>query len=237
MSSIDNSDADFSKLLEELSKSLKRLRDTKGWSVEDLADRAGLHRTHVYAIERAKGNVTLKSLAKLAMALEIELYDLLASATINNTTSTTNSSARDSAGDPSVVSIVLLIEDSQADAFLVRRCISNLFPFCSLTVEREPDKAIEYLKTENSTSLPELILLDLNLPKIDGHEFLSIIKSDNKLRRIPVVILTTSPYTRDVELAYNHHANSYVTKSTSLERFTQDLEMIVRYWCTTSRSC
>lgn len=228
---MDSTDTRFNELLLELSKAVKALREQKELSVEELAERSGLHRTHIYGIERVKGNVTLKSLYKLAAALDVQLPDLLQKAEQSIKGRIPESYAK-------IQEKILIIEDHPADIFLIKRCLTKAFVNCNLEVISDSEEALSCLKKKRKSpnELPALILLDLNLPKIDGHELLTFIKSDSSLQHLPVVILTSSTHRKDLELSYKLHANSYVTKSSNSEQFARDLEDIVYYWCSTSRT-
>ncbi len=125
--------------------------------------------------------------------------------------------------------LLLLVEDSPADVALARaaladtllthRCIS----FC------DGSSALDYLSDEGN-ELPDLVLLDLNLPGMDGRELLAEIKGSARLLQIPVVILTTSNAPSDREQAYAGHANSFVTKPVDLDDYADMLRCVVRYW-------
>lgn len=228
---MDPTDNRFNELLNELSKAVRAIREQKELSVEELAERSGLHRTHIYGIERVKGNVTLKSLYKLAAALDVQLPDLLQKAEHAIKARTPESYAK-------IRAKILIIEDHPADVFLIKRCLSKAFVNCNLDVISDAEQVMDHLRTKRKSTgdLPALILLDLNLPKLDGHEILSFIKSDSSLQHVPVVILTSSVHRKDLELSYKLHANSYVTKSSNSEQFARDLESIVHYWCSTSQT-
>jgi CheY-like chemotaxis protein len=117
---------------------------------------------------------------------------------------------------------VLLVEDDPGDVLITREAFAENKVRNHLSVVNDGVKALQFLRREAdyaSAPRPDLILLDLNLPRMDGHEVLANIKSDADLQRIPVVILTTSDAEEDVLRSYDLHANAYVTKPVDFERF------------------
>jgi CheY-like chemotaxis protein len=130
---------------------------------------------------------------------------------------------------------VLLVEDSPADARLTQEAFRDGKLQNNLTVVSDGESAMAYLKREGSYARaprPDLILLDLNLPKIDGREVLRRVKSDESLCRIPIVVLTTSEAEEDVAKAYEYHANCYIRKPVDLDRFLHIVSVIENFWLT-----
>lgn len=131
---------------------------------------------------------------------------------------------------------ILLVEDDPAHAEIVRRNLENARVANRLHWVADGQEALDYLqhngKYQNPASAPTpgLVLLDLRLPKIDGMEVLRTIKSDAKLARIPVVVMTTSAAESDVARAYENRANSYVVKPLDLGKFTALLDVLGYYW-------
>jgi CheY-like chemotaxis protein len=113
---------------------------------------------------------------------------------------------------------ILLVEDDPGDVVLVREAFDHNKVRNELRVASDGVYALEALRDE-SMPLPDLILLDLNLPRMDGRELLSEIRADPRLTRIPVVVLTTSDAESDIVRSYELHANAYVTKPVDLQRF------------------
>ncbi len=117
---------------------------------------------------------------------------------------------------------VLLIEDDPGDVLITREAFAENKVRNQLSVVSDGVNALAFLRREDGYAdapRPDLILLDLNLPRMDGHEVLEKIKSDADLQRIPVVVLTTSDAEEDVLRSYDLHANAYVTKPVDFERF------------------
>lgn len=131
---------------------------------------------------------------------------------------------------------ILLVEDNLAHAELVRRSFEEHQVINEIYHVSDGEAAIDYLFRQGTYADPErsprphIILLDLRLPKIDGLEVLTQIKSDDTLRAIPVIILTTSSAEQDINRAYSEHVNSYLVKPVNFGSFTQLMKEIGYYW-------
>jgi len=128
---------------------------------------------------------------------------------------------------------ILLVEDSPSDVDLTREALEDTKVHNNLSVVGDGVEAIAFLKREGqyaNAPHPDLILLDLNLPKMGGREVLAEIKNDPNLRRIPVVVLTTSAAEQDIVESYNLHANCYVKKPVDLDAFIQVVRSIDNFW-------
>jgi CheY-like chemotaxis protein len=130
---------------------------------------------------------------------------------------------------------ILLVEDNPGDERLTREALKEGKVYSNLHWVKDGIEAMDFLRREGKHAgapRPDIILLDLNLPKKDGREVLEEIKTDEDLKRIPVVVLTTSKAEEDVLRTYNLHANCYVTKPVDLEKFIVVVKSIDRFWLT-----
>lgn len=130
---------------------------------------------------------------------------------------------------------ILLVEDNPGDIRLTQEVLKEGKIYNHLNVVEDGEKAIAFLtQTEpyHQAPLPDLILLDLNLPRRNGLEVLSMIKSNERLKHIPVIVFTTSQAEEDVIRAYDLYANCYITKSIDLEQFTRSIKSIEDFWLT-----
>ena len=130
---------------------------------------------------------------------------------------------------------VLLVDDNPGDVRLTREAFKKADVLIVIHVSHDGVDAMRFLRQEGLHELaprPDLILLDLNLPRMDGREVLAAIKADADLKAIPTVMLTTSGAASDVETSYRLHANSYVTKPVELERFEALVASINDFWLT-----
>jgi two-component system, chemotaxis family, response regulator Rcp1 len=130
---------------------------------------------------------------------------------------------------------ILLVEDNEGDIILTQEALTDAKIKNKVSVARDGEEAINNLNKaadEGGTGLPDLILLDINLPKVDGKEVLQYIKGNHALKKIPVVMLTTSSSELDIVDAYNHHANCFITKPVDLNKFFEVVKMIEDFWIT-----
>jgi two-component system, chemotaxis family, response regulator Rcp1 len=130
---------------------------------------------------------------------------------------------------------ILLVEDNPGDVRLTKEALKEGKVYSNLHAVKDGVEAMEFLRREGrfrGVPRPDIILLDLNLPRKDGREVLQEIKSDESLKRIPVVVLTTSKAEEDVLRTYNLHANCYVTKPVDLEKFMVVVKTIDSFWLT-----
>ncbi len=128
---------------------------------------------------------------------------------------------------------VLLVEDDEDHAMLLMRCLEKCDVDNQVDHVTDGEQALNFLYARNgfeNRKLPNLILLDLNLPRVSGHEVLSQLKSDPEMRVIPVVVLTTSNIEADRIRAYQEHVNSYVVKPFDPTRFRHVIDNVCRYW-------
>ena len=128
---------------------------------------------------------------------------------------------------------VLLVEDEPADAHLVRMAFKEGNVLVNLHHVQDGVEAFEFLRRENSheqAPAPDLILLDLNMPRMDGRQFLEKIKADAELHAIPVVVLTTSDAERDLFHSYDHFAAGYIVKPVDMDNFVKIVRGIGEYW-------
>jgi CheY-like chemotaxis protein len=128
---------------------------------------------------------------------------------------------------------VLLVEDSPGDIRLTVEAFRDANPAVHIIVVRDGTEAMAYLRQLGIYVLaprPDLILLDLNMPKMDGREVLALIKADESLKLIPTVILTTSAEEADIVHSYKHHANCYLQKPVELQNFEDLVKSVNNFW-------
>ncbi|HEV8717271.1 MAG TPA: response regulator [Candidatus Binatia bacterium] len=128
---------------------------------------------------------------------------------------------------------ILLVEDNPADARLVREALKEHHTPYHLTVVTDGEAALAYLHQQDTytqASRPDIVLLDINLPGKNGHEVLAEMKQDPHLRCIPVIVLTSSRETAEMEYCYQLHANAYVVKSAQVDQFFDLIKKIEDFW-------
>lgn len=131
---------------------------------------------------------------------------------------------------------ILLVEDNEGDIVLTKEAFMEAKLQNEIAVAKDGEQALDYLhrrehyENDNKWILPDLILLDINLPKISGLEVLSEIKRHHHLKVIPVIMLTTSESESDIMASYQHHANCYITKPVDLAKFLEVVRTIENFW-------
>jgi chemotaxis family two-component system response regulator Rcp1 len=135
---------------------------------------------------------------------------------------------------------LLVVEDSESDVELLREALSDSEPRVALDVVRHGEDALAFLRGEGAfagAAHPDLVVLDLNLPRMGGFEVLKALREDvdPRLRRLPVVVFTTSSARSDVENAYDLHASSFVTKPTAFEHYLDTVRAFREFWLRVAR--
>jgi CheY-like chemotaxis protein len=193
-----------------------------GISQEELAGRADLHRTYIAGIERGGRNVTLKSIEKLARALEVSTAELLSP----NGKVDRVAGSGGAAGD-SRLNEILLVEDDVDDIELTLSAFAQAGIANPVHVVRDGGAALDYLfRTGKYARRPEgqqppVILLDLTIPKVNGLEVLRRIKRDPQTRRIPVIVLTGSSKSRDISDCHRLGVSAYIIKPVDFQNLAQ----------------
>lgn len=128
--------------------------------------------------------------------------------------------------------MILLVEDREEDIDITREAIDEVATDSQMDVVRDGQAALDYLEKgkDDPSSLPDIIFLDLNLPKVSGQEFLKKVKKDEVLRSIPTIVLTISKREEDIARSYNSGAAGYITKPVDYEEFLKSVEIVRKYW-------
>jgi two-component system, response regulator len=190
-------------------RAVRRQRFELGITQEELAHRATLHRTYISDIELGLRNVSLKNIAKLAVALDLSVPSLFA--------------RTDGPTDPDRAVEILLIEDNPHDVELTLRAFWKAKITNVVNVARDGAEALDYLSLGEKTEkprLPGMVLLDLHLPKIDGFEVLRRIKANKRTQKIPVVVLTVSDDEEDIAECRRLGIKSYIVKPVGFRNFS-----------------
>lgn len=132
---------------------------------------------------------------------------------------------------------ILLIEDNRGDIRLIQEALKSTAAQCDVVTARDGVEAMAYLRQDgefSGTIRPDLILLDLNLPRKDGREVLAEIKADASLKHIPIIVLTTSRNEEDISKSYDLHVNCYISKSRNLSQLFKIVRGIEEFWLETA---
>ena len=203
-------------ITERLGASVRRLRFHLGISQEELAERADLHRTYIAGIEGGARNLTLKSIDKLARALEVSVVTLL----INS----------------NHLGEILLVEDNRDDVDLTLQAFRKAKITNPIHVIGDGAEALDYLfcagrfAERRIEDRPHLVLLDLDLPKVGGMEVLRQIKADDRTRSIPVAILTASRDVQELDECQRSGAHTYIIKPVDFQGLSQATRRLNLSW-------
>jgi two-component system, response regulator len=207
---------------------IKTERSVLGISQEELAERAGLHRTYVSDVERGARNPSIASIEKLAQALKLSVTALF-------------ERASDEHGSNGVVEI-LLVEDNPRDVSLTMRAFKKAQIANPVHVVGDGSEALDFLFARGHYGYrqkddhPKVILLDLNLPKVPGLEVLRRIKADARTRHIPVIILTVSSRDRDISECRRLGAETYIVKPVGFQNFSEVTRHVSLAWTLVKRN-
>ncbi len=211
--------------------SVRNWRNQLGLSQEQLAERADLHRTYISDVERGARNVSLESIEKLARALEVSVSTLLLRA---GKSSAGNAPAKTPPPDELVE--ILFVEDNAEDAELAMNALERANITNRIFLVRDGQAALDFLFCTGAyadrrfLARPRLILLDLNLPKINGLEVLRRIKASPDISAIPVVVLTASARDRDFIESKRLGAESYIVKPVDFNNFSAVMPQLDLRW-------
>ncbi len=129
---------------------------------------------------------------------------------------------------------ILLVEDNEGDIVLAREVLDDIKIINKVAVARDGEEALNYLynscNNQTKDALPDLVFLDINMPKVNGFEVLIKMKRDNLLKVIPVIMLTTSSAERDIRFSYENYANCFITKPVGMEEFMEVIQKIENFW-------
>jgi len=205
-----------------LGNAIKEQRSALGISQEELASRAGLHRTYVSEVERGERNPSITSIEKLAQALEVSFTSLF-------------ERGDQLSGSREAVEI-LLVEDNSIDVELTKNAFKKAQITNPLHVVNDGETALDFVFARGSHAdrskarPPQLILLDLNLPKKSGLEVLREIKEDKRTQNIPVIILTISDRDEDINECRRLGAETYIVKPVSFQNFSKVATFLSLSW-------
>ena len=218
-------------LKSQLGTAIRSKRNDLGISQEELADRAGLHRTYISDIERGARNLSLESIDKLAKALRISIASLF----ISTSTSAAPEETAPSSSTGEIVNI-LLVEDSEADIELTLQAFRTARLTNHIEVARDGAEALDFIFCKNRYAgrkiedCPQVILLDLNLPVISGIEVLRRIKADDRTKALHVIVLTVSQRDADIAQCKRLGAETYIVKPVDFNNLSEVSAQLNLYW-------
>ena len=133
---------------------------------------------------------------------------------------------------------LLLVEDNQGDVEMIKLAFRDGTPTCHIWVANDGMEALDFLHKRGKfidAPMPQLILLDLNMPRMDGKQFLEVVKAEAELKAIPIVMLTSSQSPSDIKACYERHASCYVVKPFDVQEFSDTVQQVVKFWSNLGR--
>jgi len=221
-------------LKSQLGTAIRSKRNDLGISQEELADRAGLHRTYISDIERGARNLSLESIDKLATALQISIASLFFNADNQSHPPGNGESPADSVD-------IVLVEDNENDAELALHAFKEARLSNRIRHIHDGAEALDYVFCRNRYAgryiddRPQVILLDLNLPKVSGIEVLRQIKADDRTKSIHVIVLTVSQHDGDIAQCRKLGADTYIVKPVSFNNLSEVTAHLKLYWALLKR--
>ena len=214
--------------------SLRRWRNRRGFSQEELAERADLHRTYISDVERGARNLSLESINKLANALEISLPILFSNPDPAETAAAIGSDKSDIAASAFVD--ILLVEDNIDDVALTLAAFKRARFLNSIQVAKDGEEAVNHffgrtgIADDPARTRNLIVLLDLQLPKLNGIEVLRRLKADPRTAHLPVVLLTASENEQDIAICQKLGASAYIPKPVNLQGLSKITPELCLVW-------
>jgi CheY-like chemotaxis protein/plasmid maintenance system antidote protein VapI len=213
-----------------LGKRLRDFRERVGWTLTELGERVGVSHQQIHKYENADSKISAAMLFKFAQIFETNpnaFFDGFHMIDLDFLKDDTLSLKQ-----KDVINI-LLIEDSSADEFLIRKALENCGHQFNFYCAHDGDEVFNVLRRKISIApfpRPDIILLDLNLPKINGLSILKSLKQDREIQDIPIIVLTSSLNKMDMINAYKNHASGFISKSFDFNVFQKNLQTTINYW-------
>jgi CheY-like chemotaxis protein len=213
-----------------LGKKLKDYRQKLGWTLAEMAEKIGVSHQQIHKYEQGLTKISATLLFKLSQMFSVSPNCFFEG--FDPTSLAINREGLISMKKKEIINI-LMIEDNPADEFLARRALENSGHKFNIYCLKDRDEVFNFLRRQldiSPFSRPDIILLDLNLPKVSGHSILKALKQDRELQDIPVIVLTSSLNRTDMINSYKNHASGFIIKSFDYEVFEKNLQTAINYW-------
>lgn len=213
-----------------LGKKLKDYRQKLGWTLAEMAEKIGVSHQQIHKYEQGLTKISATLLYKLSQMFSISpncFFDGFDAAALS-----INREGLISTKKKDVINI-LMIEDNPADEYLSREALKKSGHNFNIYCLKDRDEVFNFLRRQIDISpftRPDIILLDLNLPKVSGHAILKALKQDRDLQDIPVIVLTSSLNRTDMVNSYKNHASGFIVKSFDYDVFEKSLQTAINYW-------
>lgn len=213
-----------------LGKKLRDFRERVGWTLTELGERVGVSHQQIHKYENADSKISASMIFKFAQVFETNPNSFFDGFNIIDLDFQRGDTI--SLKQKDIINI-LLIEDSSADEFLIRKALENCGHQFNIYCVHDSEEVFNLLRRKVSIApfpRPDLILLDLNLPKMNGLSILKSLKQDREIQDIPIIVLTSSLNKMDMINAYKNHASGFISKSFDFNVFQKNLQTTIDYW-------
>lgn len=214
-----------------LGQKLNDFRNKVGWTLSDLGEKIGVSHQQIHKYEQGTTKLSANTLHKLS-----QLFNTCPNSFFEGFSESKNTNNDELSLNKKNKLNILLIEDNPADEFLVRKILNNSEYESNIFCLHDGQEVMDFLRKKlNITPFPrpDIILLDLNLPNVNGQSILRSLKQDRDLQDIPVLVITNSLSKKDMETSYKNYASGYMTKSFDFNTFQDNLLTAIKYWTKT----
>jgi CheY-like chemotaxis protein/DNA-binding XRE family transcriptional regulator len=215
-----------------MGQKLRSYREKVGWTLSKLAEKVDVSHQQIHKYEQGLSKLSASMLYKLSLIFQTSPTSFFEGFSPEHTKIKDESNDLLSLSTKEEINL-LLIEDNPYDEFLVRKVLEKTPHNFNIYVLHDGEMVLSFLRNKllsTPFSRPDIILLDLNIPKVDGLSLLRSIKQDRDLQEIPIIVLTSSLSKVDMLNAYKNHASGYISKSFELDVFKKKLEATLSYW-------
>lgn len=219
-----------------LGKKLRYFRTKVGWTLSDLAAQLGVSHQLVYKYEYGMTKISANTLYKLSQIFHTTPHSFYEGLSENNFKNNLENQQDSISLDKKEKINILLVEDNPADEFLVRKILDSSKYKSNLFCLHEGQEVMNFLRKKLDMTpfpKPDIILLDLNLPHVNGNSILKSLKQDREFQNIPVIVITNSLSKKDMENCYKNHASGYMSKAFDFNVFQNNLIKTIGYWADT----
>jgi len=219
-----------------LGQKLNDFRNKVGWTLSELGEKIGVSHQQIHKYEQGVTKLSANTLYKLSRLFNTSPNSFFEGFDANSFSESKNNNNDELYLNKKNKLNILLIEDNPADEFLVRKILNNSEYESNIFCLHDGEEVMDFLRKKlNITPFPrpDIILLDLNLPNVNGQSILRSLKQDRGLQDIPVLVITNSLSKKDMELSYKNYASGYMTKSFDFDTFQNNLLTAIKYWTET----
>ncbi|MDD3370873.1 MAG: response regulator [Alphaproteobacteria bacterium] len=224
---------EYNKILDKfVGQKIRERRKALGLTQAELADLLGLSHQQVQRYESGENTISMACVLTIARALNVKPEHFYENAPPSQEDERKNHDGI-ILRDTERAIRVLLVEDDYSEELLFRKAAEKSSVASEIRAIQNPESVMDYLVNTKAAEKPDLVIMDINMPHLNGIELLKKIRENDKLRNMPVIMLTNSVRTKDMLESYESFANGFVQKNSDLLKFFEDVDLILKYWSKT----